>query len=272
MAELPILYSFRRCPYAIRARLALLASGTVCEIREVKLSAKPAEMLALSPKATVPVLLSPDGRVIEESLDIMRWALARNDPEGWLDRSDELLIACNDGPFKHHLDRYKYPDRHDADPAEHRAAALDLLRPLEARLLASPYLCGDAMGLADAALMPFVRQFAQTDLAWFDGFGKDAKAAAAAMKTAVGAAPRPATALPAAATATPARIKPFPTGRRRSVESAMTTTARVPREFPSTATSLAGQKSRWSWASGMAVPVTGAVSGTVSAIPTASPP
>ena len=167
MAERPILYSFRRCPYAIRARLALLASGTICEIREVKLSAKPAELVAISPKATVPVLQSPDGRVIDESLDIMRWALARNDPEGWLDRSDEALIAGNDGPFKYHLDRYKYADRHQADPAEHRAAGLDLLRPLEARLQASFYLCGDAMGLADAALMPFVRQYAATDQAWF---------------------------------------------------------------------------------------------------------
>ena len=85
MAEPPILYSFRRCPYAMRARLALLASKTVCEIREVKLSAKPVEMVAISPKATVPVLRLPDGGVIDESLDIMRWALARNDPEGWLE-------------------------------------------------------------------------------------------------------------------------------------------------------------------------------------------
>jgi len=168
MAERSILYSFRRCPYAIRARLALLASGTTCEIREVKLSAKPAELPALSPKATVPVLQLPDGRVIDESLDIMRWALARNDPEGWLDRSDEALIASNDGPFKHHLDRYKYPNQHGTDPMEHRAAGLDLLRPLEARLQVAPYLCGGSMGLADAALMPFVRQYAQTDRAWFD--------------------------------------------------------------------------------------------------------
>lgn len=168
MAEPPILYSFRRCPYAIRARLALLASGTSCEIREVKLAAKPAEMLALSSKATVPVLHLPDGRVIDESLDIMRWALARNDPDGWLERSDEALIADNDGPFKHHLDRYKYPNRHGTDPVEHRAAGLDLLRLLEARLQVAPYLCGDPLGLADAALMPFVRQYAQTDRAWFD--------------------------------------------------------------------------------------------------------
>lgn len=168
MAERPILYSFRRCPYAMRARLALLASATVCEIREVKLSAKPPEMVGISPKATVPVLQLPDGRVIDESLDIMRWALARNDPDGWLTRDDAALITANDGPFKHHLDRYKYADRHNTDPAEHRAAALDLLRPLDARLQVAPYLCGNATGLIDAALMPFVRQFAETDRAWFD--------------------------------------------------------------------------------------------------------
>jgi len=168
MAELPILYSFRRCPYAMRARLALLASETVCEVREVKLSAKPTEMVTISSKATVPVLLLPDGRVIDESLDIMRWALAQNHPAGWLARDDALLIAANDGPFKHHLDRYKYPDRYGSDPAEHRAAGLALLGVLEERLGQSAYLCGGAMGLADAALMPFIRQFAETDRAWFD--------------------------------------------------------------------------------------------------------
>jgi glutathione S-transferase len=168
MTELPILYSFRRCPYAMRARLALLASNTACEIREVALSAKPGEMVAISPKATVPVLLLPDGRVIDESLDIMRWALGQNDPEGWLDRADQALIDRNDGPFKHHLDRYKYADRHGTDPAEHRIAGLDLLLPLEARLASAHHLGGDLIGLTDAALMPFVRQFAETDRAWFD--------------------------------------------------------------------------------------------------------
>ncbi|MFT4026588.1 MAG: glutathione S-transferase N-terminal domain-containing protein, partial [Novosphingobium sp.] len=133
----PVLYSFRRCPYAMRARLALLASGTSCEIREVKLAAKPAEMLAASPKATVPVLVLPDGQVIDESLNIMRWALGRNDPLGWMERTDEASIAANDGAFKHHLDRYKYPERHGSDPAEHRAAGLAILAELEARLAAA---------------------------------------------------------------------------------------------------------------------------------------
>jgi glutathione S-transferase len=168
MTTKPILYSFRRCPYAMRARLALLVSGTICEIREVKLAAKPAEMIAASPKATVPVLALPDGQVIDESLDIMRWSLGCNDPEHWGDRGDEALIAANDGPFKHHLDRYKYPDRHASDPAAHRGLGLELLRVLEARLASCAWLCGNVRGLADAAIMPFVRQFAQTDRAWFD--------------------------------------------------------------------------------------------------------
>lgn len=164
----PVLYSFRRCPYAMRARLALLAGGTICEIREVKLAAKPAAMIAASPKATVPVLVLPDGQVIDESLDIMRWALAQSDPQGWLERTDEALIAANDGPFKHHLDRYKYPHRHGSDPGEHRAAGLAILAGIEARLATGPFLGGDRPGLTDAAIMPFVRQFAATDRGWFD--------------------------------------------------------------------------------------------------------
>ena len=169
MAEAPILYSFRRCPYAMRARLTLLVSGVDCEIREIVLRDKPAEMIAASPKGTVPVLVLPDGRVIDESLDIMRWALARNDPERWLaDAADcEALIAANDGPFKHHLDRYKYPDRHGGDPIVHRSAATVLLEALETRLDRTAWLCGSACSLADIAIMPFVRQFAAVDPAWF---------------------------------------------------------------------------------------------------------
>ncbi len=162
-----ILYSFRRCPYAMRARLALLVSGQVCEIREVALRSKPAEMLAASPKATVPVLVLENGRVIDESIDIMRWALAHADPELWLAGDDAELIAQNDGPFKHHLDRYKYPHRYDVDPLMHRAMGFEILRGLEARLLKSTHLCGETRSLTDMALMPFVRQFAATDREWF---------------------------------------------------------------------------------------------------------
>ena len=164
----PLLYSFRRCPYAMRARLALLASGTLCTLREVKLSAKPQELLDASPKGTVPVLVLADGQVIDESLDIMRWALTQADPDHWLDGEDAALIAANDGPFKHHLDRYKYPHRYDVDPLAHRAAGVAHLEMLEARLTASPFLCGAHWTMTDAALAPFVRQFAETDRAWFD--------------------------------------------------------------------------------------------------------
>jgi len=168
----PILYSFRRCPYAMRARLALAISATQVELREVRLSAKPEAMLAASPKGTVPVLVVPDGKVIDQSIDIMRWALARHDPEGWLDRDDPALIAANDGPFKQDLDRYKYPGRHGVDAegaAEtHRAGGLAFLHALDDRLTGSPHLCGARRGLADAAVIPFVRQFAAVDPGWFE--------------------------------------------------------------------------------------------------------
>ena len=112
----PVLYSFRRCPDAIRARLALRQAGLDIEIREIELRNKPAELIAASPKASVPVLLLPDGQVLEQSLDIMNWALAQHDPEGWLSAAPRAaqaaLIDCNDGPFKALLDRYKYADRH----------------------------------------------------------------------------------------------------------------------------------------------------------------
>ncbi|GAA4769001.1 glutathione S-transferase [Stakelama sediminis] len=167
-ARLPVLYSFRRCPYAMRARLALAISGTQCELREVKLSAKPEAMLAASPKGTVPVLVLPEGQVLEESLDIMRRALSRHDPEGWLERDDADLIAANDGPFKQDLDRYKYPDRHGSDALEHRQRAVGFLRRLDERLAGQGQLCGTERGLADAAIFPFIRQFAAVDRDWFD--------------------------------------------------------------------------------------------------------
>ncbi len=168
MAE-TILYSFRRCPYAMRARMALSSSGMEYEHREVVLRDKPPEMLEVSPKGTVPVLITQPGTVIEESLDIMRHALAMKDPEGWLERDDPELVAANDGPFKHHLDRYKYATRYnDVDPEEHRSEALDILRQLEARLAKDAYLCGARRGLADIAIFPFIRQFANADRTWFD--------------------------------------------------------------------------------------------------------
>lgn len=163
----PTLYSFRRCPYAMRARMALISSGTPFDLVEVKLSAKPEALLAASPKATVPVLVLPDGRVIDESLDIMRWALARHDPGNWLAGIDQALIATNDGAFKHHLDRTKYPQRHGSDPIVHRAAGLAILAGLEARLATRAQLAGDAPGFTDIAVFPFIRQFAAIDPGWF---------------------------------------------------------------------------------------------------------
>lgn len=180
MAEpLSALYSFRRCPYAIRARLALrvvgLAPGVDLELREVSLKAKPPELLAASAKGTVPVLVTPGG-VIDESLAIMRWALEQHDSEGWLGGWSEAelgaLVAQNDGPFKHHLDRFKYPDRYGPDGharvPQHRAAAIAILREWNQRLSAGGWLLGDRPSLADWALLPFVRQFRLADPQGFD--------------------------------------------------------------------------------------------------------
>lgn len=166
--SIPIFYSFRRCPYAMRARLAVAVSGLAHELREVKLSAKPAAMLGASPKGTVPVLVLPDDAVIDQSIDIMRHALGQSDPEGWLAGDDAALITRNDGPFKHDLDRYKYPERHAGDPGAYRDAGVGFLRDLDVRLAVSAQLCGARRGLTDMALMPFVRQFVAVDRAWFD--------------------------------------------------------------------------------------------------------
>ncbi|RZL02961.1 MAG: glutathione S-transferase [Rubrivivax sp.] len=172
---LPILYSFRRCPYAIRARLALKAAQVPVALREVVLRDKPAALLAISPKGTVPVLQLPDGQVLQESLDIMIWALRQSDPEDWLTQGDEQasrdLVALNDGPFKALLDCYKYPERHPACTAtEYRQQAIDLfIADLDQRLSRQPCLLSDKPSLADMAIMPFIRQFAQVDAEWFAG-------------------------------------------------------------------------------------------------------
>jgi len=164
--SLPLLYSFRRCPYAIRARLALRAAGVAVEIREVLLRDKPAALLAASSKGTVPVLVLPGGAVLDESLEIMLWALRQHDPLGWLQAADgAALIALNDGPFKILLDRYKYARDAACEPRD--AAVALLLAPLERGLAQGPYLLGPRCSLADVALLPFVRQFAAVDAAWF---------------------------------------------------------------------------------------------------------
>ena len=175
MSALPVLYSFRRCPYAMRARLALAVSGQTCELREVVLRNKPQGLLQVSPKATVPVLVLQGGQVLDQSLDIMRWALARHDPQGWLTPShgtlaDMLaLIAECDGPFKQALDRCKYPSRYpEADTAQARMQAEQWLQGLNAKLAGHRFLFGDHATLADMAIAPFVRQFAGIDGLWWD--------------------------------------------------------------------------------------------------------
>lgn len=160
----------------MRARMALRHSGVKVEIHEVSLKDKPAEMLRVSPKGTVPVLVLPDGTVIEESLDIMRWAMNQHDPEDWRMHGNdvqgtlaEALIAENDGSFKQALDRYKYFTRYPEQPREaYRAQGEVFLSKLEMLLGNTRYLCRDACSYADIAIFPFIRQFASADEAWFE--------------------------------------------------------------------------------------------------------
>ncbi len=171
----PLLYSFRRCPYAMRARLGLQSSQQLCELREIVLRDKPSEMLEASPKGTVPVLILPNGDVLEESLDIMLWALQQRDPESWLvpeigtlDEMLDLIHRC-ETEFKGHLDRYKYAPRYEkADPIEHRTQAENFLNELDTLLAKNSFLFGERRSLADMAIAPFIRQFANVDRSWFD--------------------------------------------------------------------------------------------------------
>lgn len=172
---LPILYSFRRCPYAIRTRLVLRYTGIQVELHEVVLRDKPQQMLDISPKGEVPVLLLDDGRVIDESLDIIQWALTQNDADDWLLKNKSLtpsmleLIVQNDNAFKQHLDHYKYADRFPEHPADYyRQQGEEFLALLETRLAKTPYLFGERVSLADACIFPFIRQFAFVDKDWFD--------------------------------------------------------------------------------------------------------
>lgn len=167
----PVLYSFRRCPYAMRARMALDAAEIELEHREILLKDKPKQMLAASSKGTVPVLVLADGEVIDESLDVMVWALTQHDPENWLAHRDASLdlIERNDGPFKHALDRYKYPNRYEGvAPVEQRDLGLGILRDLDARISVNGCLLDEKDTLADIAIFPFIRQYAHTDKDWFD--------------------------------------------------------------------------------------------------------
>jgi len=167
-----ILYSYRRCPYAMRARMALQYAGIAVEIREISLRDKPQHMVALSPKATVPVLVLPDETVIDESLAIMFWALNQQDADGWLEidlAAAKALIQTNDGWFKKALDAYKYAERHpEKMQVEHRAVGEVFLQQLTDLLQHQDGLCGQLLSLADIAIFPFIRQFKGVDSHWFE--------------------------------------------------------------------------------------------------------
>lgn len=164
-----VLYSFRRCPYAMRARLALSVAGVPCWLREVDLKQKPEALRAASPKATVPVLVRSDGRVLDESRAIVAWALEQADPEGWLSvppaAAEAYLDAC-DGPFKRHLDRYKYPNRYpddEASPEVHADAAFAILARWGEAMTPGRGLLSEGFSYVDWGIVPFVRQFAAVD-------------------------------------------------------------------------------------------------------------
>ena len=171
-----ILYSFRRCPYAMRARMGLSVSAINYEHREIELRDKPQEMLDISPKGTVPVFITSTGQIIEESLEVMTYALDINDPNGWLDCDKaraQTLIIQNDGTFKTHLDRYKYASRYDKTVKRgdvdfsHRALALEFIQELEEALANSEFLSGPKQSLADIAIFPFIRQFSNVEPQWW---------------------------------------------------------------------------------------------------------
>ncbi|MBU3637491.1 glutathione S-transferase [Polynucleobacter sp. es-MAR-4] len=173
----PILYSYRRCPYAMRARMALKYSGIEVEHREIEFRNKPPSMLLVSPKGTVPVLCVDD-LVLDQSLDIMHWALEQSDPDGWMGFEEEasrVWIEKNDGPFKVLLDQYKYPNRFpDLLQEDVLNSAIDLmLKPMESKLQSSNYLLANKISLADVALFPFIRQFAAVDPQKFEGLPFD---------------------------------------------------------------------------------------------------
>ncbi len=173
MSRPAILYSFRRCPYAMRARIALHTAGIELEHREILLKNKPPAMLEASPKGTVPVLVLPDGKVIDESWDVVQWALTQNDPENWLgedrcwlDATQPLVERC-ETEFKPALDRYKYADRHPEPAEQYRQQGMIFLQHLESLLQTRTFILADHPTVADIAIMPFVRQFAHVDKPWF---------------------------------------------------------------------------------------------------------
>lgn len=171
----PILYSFRRCPYAMRARLAIKASGIIVEIREVELKNKPKEFLGISPKATVPIVCISSKQIIEESLDIMEWALKINDPLKLLKYEKLNRIEIHnilnklENEFKQNLDRYKYSSRFDLpSPKLYRDKNLQTLNEFNNLLQNNKGICSSHLSLLDYAIFPFIRQFRNVNSVWFD--------------------------------------------------------------------------------------------------------
>ena len=165
--NIPILYSFRRCPYAMRARMALQLANVQCELREVELKNKPEEMLAVSPKGTVPILVL-DNSVLDESNDIIQWVQSNN-PNILMDLNREQAqqtlewIALFDGEFKHHLDRYKYYQRYESDAENHRACCDEILYLLDQYISSSYWIFSEELSLLDISILPFIRQFKIAD-------------------------------------------------------------------------------------------------------------
>lgn len=171
----PVLYSFRRCPYCMRAHMGLKNAGLKIQLREVDLKEMPEEALAISAKATVPLLVMPDTSVIDESWDILKWSLERNDPDNWLGENKqflleaEMLVETNDFSFKDELDHYKYADRFPENSEQrYRAACEEFIEELEDMLCENTYLLADQVTIADIAVFPFIRQFSLVDITWFE--------------------------------------------------------------------------------------------------------
>lgn len=176
----PILYSFKRCPYAMRARMALYLAEIKCEIREIRLSNKPEHMLEISPKGTVPILILED-KVIDESYDIVNWVIKKHDIFNDNLRSDQInltesLIKIFDEEFKYHLDRYKYSTRYEnTDSDFHRAECLKILIDLEIITSDSKWIFGEKLNKLDISILPFIRQFRIANPGWFDSLEEISK-------------------------------------------------------------------------------------------------
>ena len=169
--NLPILYSFRRCPYAMRARMALILASKDCELREISLKNKPDEMLQISAKGTVPVLELPS-KVLEESLDIISWAMEPHPKSIYILSTEEkflseILIQLFDSKFKYHLDRYKYASRYETNSSEHQEECKNILEKLDSKIKSSPWIFGEKVSLLDISILPFIRQCKIANPEWF---------------------------------------------------------------------------------------------------------